>query len=83
MRDHWSVFLPSMPCGLWNTVFLVSGSDKLDYYTNSLRYYLRKIETMAMPPQDLLESGSIQRNNYNIMTMLVCVLVNHLADLGH
>ena len=33
-RDHWSVLLSSMLCGLQNTLFcLINGADKLYYYT--------------------------------------------------
>ena len=36
---------------------------------------------MTMPPQNSLESGSIQRNDYKNYDS--CVLVNHLADPDH
>ena len=43
-----------MLCGHQNTVFnQINGSDKLEIYSLSLKYQLRKTQKMAIPPQDL------------------------------
>ena len=50
---------PSMLCGHRNTAFhQINGSDELEYYTHSLRSYLRKnIQAVAMPPPKLTHLG--------------------------
>ena len=47
------LFLTSTCCGLWNTVFLVSGSDKLNYNFHNLAYYIRNSGAMAIVCPDL------------------------------
>ena len=81
-RDCWTLLLPSMLYGLWNTAFhLINGSDKLNHYTCSIIILTKKTAVMPWPPGTHCMSRSIQRNDYKYNNS--GALVNHLADPEH